>query len=160
MAEQILVALNSYRRLDEMMPYIGQVAKRGTRVVFLVRYPVDRSVWLKDHWITTESSRDAMLAGRLVMKRYSSERQRELAEERLAAWRQNLQNMGVEATVNVYTGSLASVIKRYSRAGEVSLIMRSHIRLSVLHFLRRILVFLGFFRTVGYPPVLLLRPSH
>jgi hypothetical protein len=160
MADQILVALSSYHRVDDMMPYLGEVAKRGTRVVFLIRYPLDRSLWLKDHWVTTESSRDAMLSGRLIMKRYSPERQRELAEERLAPWRRVLQNMGVEAIVNVYTGSLASVVKRYSQGGEVSLIMRSQTSLSVIHLLRRLLGFLGLFRTVGYRPVLLLRPGH
>lgn len=160
MADQILVALSSYRRVDEMMPYLGEVAKRGMRVVFLIRYPLDRSLWLKDHWVTTESSRDVMLSGRLIMERYSPERQRELAEERLAPWRQVLQNMGVEAIVNVYTGSLGSVIKRYSRAGEVSLIMRARTSLPVIDSLRRLIGFLGFFRTASHPPVLLLRPGH
>jgi hypothetical protein len=94
------------------------------------------------------------------MKRYSPERQRELAEEKLASWGQTLRNMGVEATVNVYTGSLAGVVERYNRGGDVSLIMRSPTRLSVVHLLRRLLGSLGFIRTAGYPPVLLLRPGH
>jgi hypothetical protein len=160
MADQILIPLKSYREVEDMMPYVRQVARSGTRIVFLIRYPVGHSVWLKDHWVTTESCRAAMLAGRLIMERYSAERQMELAEEKLAPWRQALHKMGTEVIVNVYTGSLANVVKRYRRAGEITLMMRAPSSFSIMSFFRRAIGLPGFLKSFSYPPVRLLRPDY
>jgi hypothetical protein len=100
MAAQILVSLSSHR-IEEFMPYVSGVAKAGTKVVFLVPYPIDRWTWLRDHWVTTECSRKAMLAGRQIIESYSAERQRELAEEVLGPWPQVLRNMGVAVSISV-----------------------------------------------------------
>jgi hypothetical protein len=110
------------------------------RVVFLVRYPVDPWEWFRDHWVATASARDAVPAGRKVMERYSWDGQMALAEEMVAPWRSVLQEMGVNATVTVYTGSLSSVGKTYSREGEISLVMRAQNNLPVMGFLRRPIV--------------------
>ena len=128
MAGQILVPFNSHLRVEDIISVIEEAAKPGMRVVFLVRYPVDPWEWFRDHWVTTESSRDAMLAGRKITERYSPEGQRALAEEMVAPWRHALQKMGVKATVAVYTGSLSSVVENYSRGDGISLVMRDHPR--------------------------------
>jgi hypothetical protein len=86
MAGQILVPFNSHFRVEDIISVIEEAAKPGMRVVFLVRYPVDPWVWFRDHWVTTESSRNAMLAGGKVMEKYSWEGQRALAEEMVAPW--------------------------------------------------------------------------
>ena len=41
MNKKILVPLGKYDRSEEMLPYIGNVARPGMKVVFLGRYPVD-----------------------------------------------------------------------------------------------------------------------
>ncbi len=125
MSGQILVPFNSHLQLEDIISVIEEAAKPGMRVVFLIRYPVDPWVWFRDHWVTTESSRDAVLAGRKVIEKYSWEGQRALAEEMVGPWRYVLQKMGVKATVNVYTGSLSSVVENYSRGDEISLVMRT-----------------------------------
>jgi hypothetical protein len=125
MSGQILVAFNSHLRIKDTISVIEEAAKPGMKVVFLIRYPVDRWAWFRDHWVTTESSRDAMLAGRKVIEKYSWEGQRALAEEMVAPWRHVLQKMGVKATVDVYTGSLSSVVEDYSRGDGISLVMRT-----------------------------------
>ena len=128
MAGQILISFNSHLRVEDIISVIEEAAKPGMRVVFLVRYPVDPWVWFRDHWVTTESSRNAMLAGRKITERYSQEGQRALAERRVAPWRYVLQKMGVKATVAVYTGSLSSVVETYRRENEISLVMQDHPR--------------------------------
>jgi hypothetical protein len=128
MAGQILVPFNSHLRVKDIVSVIEEAAKPGMRVVFLVRYPVDTWVWFQDHWVTTESSRDAMLAGRKITERYSQEGQRALAEEMVAPWRHALQKIGVTVAVDVYTGSLSSVVENYSRGDGISLVMRDHPR--------------------------------
>jgi hypothetical protein len=124
MAGQILVPFNSDLRVKDIIAVIEEAAKPEMRVVFLVRYPVDPWVWFRDHWVTTESSRDAMLAGRKVIEKYSWEGQTALAEEMVAPWRYVLQKMGVKASVTVYTGSLSSVVETYCREDDTSLVMQ------------------------------------
>jgi len=140
MVGQILVPFNSHLRVKDIISVIEEAAKPGTGVVFLVRYPVDPWEWFWDHWVTTESSRDAMLAGRKITERYSREGQRALAEEMVAPWRHVLQKMGVKATVDVYTGSLSSVVENYSRGDGISLVMRAQNNLPMMGFLRRPIV--------------------
>jgi len=142
MAGQILVPFNSDLRVNDIISVIEEAAKPGMRVVFLVRYPVDPWVWFRDHWVTTESSRDAVLAGRKVIEKYSWEGQRALAEEMVAPWRYVLQKMGVKATVDVYTGSLSSVVENYSRGDEISLVMRAQNNLPIMGFLHRPIAFI------------------
>jgi hypothetical protein len=68
--------------------------------------------------------------------------------------------MGVDVTVDVYKGSLASVVESYNHGGEVSLIMRPQNALSVIIFLYQTIAFLGLIKKASFPPVLLLRPGH
>jgi hypothetical protein len=142
MAGQILIPFNSDLRVKDIISVIEEAAKPGMRVVFLMRYPVDPWVWFRDHWVTTESSRDAMLAGRKVMERYSWEGQRALAEEMVAPWRYVLQRMGVRASVDIYTGSFSSVLEKYSRGDEISLVMPAQSDLPIMGFLRRPIAFI------------------
>ena len=136
MSGQILVPFNSHLQLEDLISVIEEAAKPGMRVVFLIRYPVDPWVWFRDHWVTTESSRDAVLAGRKVIEKYSWEGQRALAEEMVGPWRYVLQKMGVKATVAVYTGSLSSVVENHSREDGISLVMRAQNDLPIMGFLR------------------------
>ena len=140
MAGQILVPFNSHLRVEDIISVIEEAAKPGMRVVFLVRYPVDPWEWFRDHWVTTASARDAVLAGRKVMEKYSWEGQRALAEEMVAPWRYVLQKMGVKATVAVYTGSLSSMVETYSRGDGISVVMRAQNNLPIMGFLRRPIV--------------------
>ena len=125
MAGQILVPFNSQLRVKDIVSVLEEAAKPGMRVVFIVSYPVDPWEWFRDHWVTTASARYAVLAGRKVMERYSWDGQMALAEEMVAPWRSVLQKMGVTATVDVYTGSLSSVVETYRRGDEISLVMRA-----------------------------------
>jgi hypothetical protein len=142
MAGQILIPFNSHLRIKETLSVIKEAAKPGMRVVFLVRYPVGPWAWFRDHWVTTESARDAMVMGRKVIERYSWEGQRALAEEMVAPWRYALQKIGVEATVKVYTGSLSSAVENHSRGDGIPLLIRARNDLSIMGFLRRPIAFI------------------
>jgi hypothetical protein len=131
-----LVPFNSHLRVEDIISVIEEAAKPGMRVVFLVRYPVDPWEWFRDHWVTTASARDAMLAGRKIMERYSWDGQRALAEEMVAPWRYVLQKIGATVAVDVYTGSLSSVVENHSRGDGSSLVMRTQNNLPKMGFLR------------------------
>ncbi|MBI4528228.1 MAG: hypothetical protein HY695_30920 [Deltaproteobacteria bacterium] len=159
MARQILVALKPQQRLDEIMPYIEEIVRPGEKVIFLMRYPVKPWLWLQDHWVTTESITQAMLAGKIMMERYSWEMQKTLAEERIAPARRVLRSKGVDVAPEIYTSSLKTVVETYTRTGEV-LLLQADSGLPLMRFLRSATAFLGFFRKASFPPVLLLRPGH
>jgi hypothetical protein len=126
MAGQILVPFNLHLQVEDIISAIEEAAKPGMGVVFLVRYPVDPWEWFRDHWVTTASSRDAMLAGRKIIEKYSWDGQMALAEEMVAPWRYVLQKIGVTVAVDVYTGSVSSVVENYSRGDGISLVMPDH----------------------------------
>jgi hypothetical protein len=151
MAGQILVPFNSHLRIKDIFSVIEAAAKPGMSVVFLVRYPVDPWAWFRDHWITTESSRDAMLAGGKLMERYSREGQRALAEEMVAPWRHVLQKIGAKVTVDVYTGSLSTVVENYSRGEKISLVIQAENDLPIMGFFHRPMAFL--LKTAWHSPV-------
>ena len=71
------------------------------------------------------------------MDKYSIEGQRALAEKIVAPWRQALEKIGAKATVDVYTGSLSSVVENYSRRDGMSLLIRARKDFSMVRFLRR-----------------------
>ncbi len=50
MTKKILVPLGQYDRSEEMIPYVEKVSRPGMKVVFLMRYPVDRIRWQKEEY--------------------------------------------------------------------------------------------------------------
>ena len=50
MNKKMLVPLARNDRTEEMIPYIEKVARPETKVVFLVRYPVDGFIWAKEEY--------------------------------------------------------------------------------------------------------------
>jgi hypothetical protein len=151
---QILVALSSHDRVEDIIPQIEQVAKPGTKVTLLMRYPVDPWAWLRDHWINSESSREAMLAGRRVLETYSYDAQRQLADQMLLLARNTLPRMGVELAVDVYTGPFRTVVENYSRTGDVTLVMRAKRPLPMTRLMHKTFAFLGSFKKTNTPQAL------
>ena len=161
MAEQILVPLKSNDRLEEIIPYIEEIAKPGMKAVFLVRYPVDGLEWLRDHWVTMESPREAMLAGRKIMEKYSLEEQGRLAKQKCFPVCEPLRKRGVEVAVDVYTGSLKKVVDSFTRNGDsTSIMMQAGWGFRLMSFLRRTTPLFGLLRPRALSAVLLLHLHH
>ena len=119
MLGKILVALRWRDRVDGIIPYIEKLVTPGMRVVFLIRYPLDLRQYLRDHWISTESARAAIAAGKELSQRYGCEAQRELAEKRLAPAREALQKMQVDLEIRLYSGSFRAAMQDGIVAGDV-----------------------------------------
>ena len=124
MARQILVALRGRDRIHEVTPILQKIAKPGTKVTFLLPYPVNPWPWLRDHWITTESRRGTMLEAQRVLARYSWEEQKRMAEEMISGARETLSKMGVEVTL-LLKGCLSSAVREYVLTGEFGLLLMS-----------------------------------
>ncbi|TMA10015.1 MAG: hypothetical protein E6J89_11560 [Deltaproteobacteria bacterium] len=161
MAGQILIALRDQDRLGEIIPYVKEIVQPGMRVVFLVRYPMDSWMWLRDHWIDAESPRKALLAVRGISENYSWERQKALAEKRILPACGALQGKGVNVSVDLYTGGLREVVSSYGLNGDVQLIiMQAKNPFRVVWFLRAAMQFFGLSRQPKSCPVLLLHANH
>ena len=118
MNKKILVPLARNNGAGEMIPYIEKVARPGMDVVFLVRYPVDGFIWAKE-----EYGMRAALQARELVNYYSWENNVENAERKLSPVCEALRAKGVEATVDVYAGSLKKAVRSYTVNGDVHLIM-------------------------------------
>jgi hypothetical protein len=159
MPDQILVPLKSGDRIEEIIPYLEEIAKPGMRVVFFIPYPVEKC-WLQDHWITTESPTRAMKEGRNIVEKYSWHLQEALADQKILIARKALRDKGLEIVVNIYTGSVRSVVESYTANRDVCWMMvRAAHSYPLLKFLRRMMPLSGFIKRSHTPPVLLFRPQ-
>ncbi len=156
MAKRIVIALRRHDRIEEILPCIEKIARPGMRVVFLLRYPIELWSYLTDHWIDTESPAKAMLAGRKVNYHYSWELQKGLAERKIAAARESLRAMEVEAAVHIYTGSLKKLLQAFTIEQETPLIMISRGTGRWRRIVGKIPL-LRFLERPGFPPVVLLQ---
>lgn len=124
MEAKIVVASAMHEEIDEVISCLENLARPGTTVIFLVRYPLEFWPYLRDHWVTTESARTATARGREIMAAYSWETQRKLAERKFATLRQALAKKGIEVEVNCYTGSLKAALLKYGGDPKVFWIVR------------------------------------
>jgi hypothetical protein len=137
-----------------MIPYIENVAKPGMKVIFLVRYPVDGFVWAKEEY----GMRAALKAKELVND-YSWEGNLQNARKQVASTCEALRAKGVEAEVDVYTGSLKKAIRSHMLSGDVHLILT---RAGIGDWIARLFVgvtsVFKWFRRPSFSPVLLINP--
>jgi hypothetical protein len=158
MAGQILVALKRDDRVEEIIPYLEKLTKPGMRIVFLVRYPVDGFEWMQAHVTMMETGMQTTCIAAEAAARYSMERQRRLAMERLLPISKRLR--GVEITVDIHAGPLRKVLRRYSLHENVHLIMMRAGREPLpLRLLNLAISRFGLFTRPSLSPMLLLHPG-
>jgi hypothetical protein len=171
MAKQILVALKNQDRLEQMVPYIEELAQPGTEVIFLVRFAPKAEVkGSRDNCLTlkpleevrfAEDREAPRLMDRKIIGTQGIEGQRLSAEHKVFLALEALVKRGVEIAVDVYMGSLRRVVKSYTRKGDVRLIvMRTRWDLTLMRFLHRTFAAFGLLKQPTFSPVLLLHPEH
>jgi hypothetical protein len=121
--EKLLLTMAGHEPVEELMPCLETLVRPGITVMFLLPYPVESRSYLLDHWVTTESVRDAMAVGRKIQRRYDWEAQKELAWQIVAPAAAALEARGVGVEVHLYSGSRAKVIKNYTVDKDIHWIM-------------------------------------
>jgi nucleotide-binding universal stress UspA family protein len=160
MAGKIVVALTRLDRVADIIPYLENLARSGTRVIFLFRYPVGFGSCLRDYWIESESAKKVILAGRKLADRYSWEAQKAAAEEKIAAACNALRARGIVSEVELYTGSLKARLREHTAAGNVDwIIMPARISLWPARLIAGGTALFGRFRWDRSFPILLLSPK-
>jgi hypothetical protein len=123
MAEKILVPLRKHDRIEEILPYIENVAGRGASVVFLVHRPVSGLKWLQAYCGIAQCGLEKTLAVRRMVESYSLKTRAELARRRVFQTCEALHEMGLKISVDVYAGSLRTTLKSYANNGDVQLMV-------------------------------------
>jgi hypothetical protein len=119
MRKEILVAMKSQNRFEDIIPCLERVARPGMKVTFLVRYPADRFSWPKEKF-----GRAAVLAEtHRLAKYYSWQESQKRAQRKVAPAFEALQRKGVEVAVNLYAGSLKRAIKTHAPEGGDNVVM-------------------------------------
>jgi len=163
MAENILVTLKRDDKVGEIVPYIEEVAKPGTKVVFLVHCPVtapsmdlEGMLWLQ----TMQSGAEATMAVKALGQKYSWEEDVRLAARKVLPACEGLRKKGVEIDIKLYEGSLRKAVRSYTRNGGVQLIMtRPGIGLRIMNFLQMTVGLFGLPKQPSFSPVLLFHPN-
>jgi hypothetical protein len=154
MSKKILIPVGQYDRSEEMIPYIEKVARPGMKVVFLMRYPVDGFICAKE-----EYGMRAALKAKELMNHYSWEGNLENAQKQVAPARKALRAKRIDASVDVYAGSLKKAVRSHMLNGDVHLIMT---RAGTSEWIAKLfdgtnLVF-KWFKRPNFSPVMLINP--
>ncbi|HWP60291.1 MAG TPA: hypothetical protein VNL14_20520 [Candidatus Acidoferrales bacterium] len=137
MEKKILVPLKKDDRIEEMIPYIKQVAQSDTTIVFLIHHPVRGFKWLQVYCAAMEGVTDNALALWRMAESYSVETRRQMAEKRVFHTCAALQKLGVKIAVDTYSGGLRKALRSHIRNGDVELILtKPWIGLRITSFLR------------------------
>ncbi len=154
MNKKILVPLGQYDRSEEMIPYIENVARPGMKVVFLLRFPVDGFIWAKE-----EYGMKAALEAKKLVNYYSWEGNLENAQKQVTPACEALRAKGIEATVDVYAGSLKKAVRSHMLNGDVHLIMT---RAGIGEWIARLFdgtnSIFKWFKRPNFSPVMLINP--
>jgi nucleotide-binding universal stress UspA family protein len=157
---KILVALRRPERIEEIVPYVDNLAGSARQVIFLFHYPVELGHYLRDYWIESESANKVMLAGRKLIDRYSWEAQKGLAEEKVAAACKALREKGIVVEAELYTGSLRERLLEHTKAGDVDwIIMPARAGRWLARLIEGKTALFGRFRWAGSSAVMLLSPK-
>jgi hypothetical protein len=160
MAEKILVPLGKRDRIDEVIPYLEKVAQTDTRIIFLIRHPVNGFKWLQAYCGIMQCSLDNALMLRKMMESYSVKTRRRLTEQKVFQTCQALHRLTVKTVVEVYSGNLKNTLNGYLRSGDIELvIMRPRIELRTTTWIKKIFARWSGFKRPSVPPVLLLHPG-
>ena len=143
MTGQILVPLRRNDKIEDVVPYLEQIARPGSRVILLIHYSVEGLDWLQ-----SKSLPSVIQEQKLVTKKNTF-----LALE-------PLRERDVMVALDIYAGPLRKVVKQYTLRGDIDLVMivaGSRSRIGKL--LHNCLLFPNFSCVSKSASVLLLRPN-
>lgn len=137
MNNKILVPLKRDDRLENIVPYIEQVAQPGASVVFLIRHPVNGLKWLQAYCGIAQCGLENSLAVRRMIESYSLKTRKQLTERRVFQTCGALHDMGLNIAVDVYADSLRKALRSYANRADAPLvIMQPGIGQRIVSFLQ------------------------
>ena len=154
MNKKILVPVKRNDRVENLIPYVENVAQPGMTVVFMMPYLVDGL-----RWSSEEFGRKAIDEGKKLACCYTWSANVENAKERIAPALKVLPLKGVEVTVDLYAGSLRNAVNAYMANGGVHLIVtRAGIGGWVTELVDGTGSIFNWFKRPSFSPVMLINP--
>jgi len=119
MNHQILVPIKSRDRIEDLLPYLEDIARPEMTVVFLVQFDVNRFAQLTGHLLEVQSGLRANFSEDVSVAQSNLTR-------RIEHIGRELRNRGVQIKMKFYTGRLQPVLRQQSiHDGRNLVIMRS-----------------------------------
>jgi hypothetical protein len=140
---RILVPLRRDDRIEDVVPYLEQIARPGCKVTLLIHYSVEGLDWFQDKSISSVVEEQKLVAKKNTF----------LALE-------PLRERGVTVALDIYAGPLRKVVKQYALRGDIDLVMiAASGRSWIGRLLQNCLFFFNFSCVSKSASVLLLRPD-
>jgi hypothetical protein len=159
MATKILVPLKKHDRLDEIVPYIEEMAEPGASVVFLVRHPVSGFKWLQAYAAISQCGIETALVIRKMIESYSTRMRMQLARQKVFCTCETLLGLGVIVTVDIYAGSLSKTLSSYTSHENVQfVVMQPGIGQRIASYLQGVTSIQSIFRH-SFSSSIFIRPS-
>ena len=109
MPVQIFVPLKKHDSIEEIISYVGVLARPGMEVVFLVAYRPEVS-WMQIQLTAMQAGLNPITTLQALAANASRERQLRWVEEKIRSAHAALGTAGVAVLVQTYTGSLQKTI--------------------------------------------------
>ena len=159
MAGQILVPLKRSDRVELFLPYFEQIARPGSKVVFLVELGRSGFKELAGQLLAFHTGiRSAYLLERVCKE--DVENRRRSAEQQVNSACRSLRERGIKFEVHGYVGPLQTIVHQYLEKENVQLVMMRPTTNWLTDSLRKIASVFRFLNPPIAPPVLLLHPSE
>jgi hypothetical protein len=140
---QILVPLRRGDSIEDVVPYLEQIARPGCKVTLLIHYSVHGLDWFQDKSMSSVIEEQKLVARNNTFLALEPLRERD-----------------VTVALDIYAGPLRKVVKQYTGRGDIDLVMILAERKSRMgRLLQNCLLFLNFSCVSKTSSVLLLRPD-
>jgi nucleotide-binding universal stress UspA family protein len=140
---QILVPLRRNDKIEDVVPYLEQIARPGSRVILLIHYSVEGLDWLQSKLAVSVIEEEKLVAKKNTFLALEPLRQRD-----------------VTVALDIYAGPLRKVVKQYTLRGDIDLVMiGARGRSWIGRLFQNCLLFLNFSFVSKSVSLLLLRPD-
>jgi hypothetical protein len=140
---QILVPMRRNDKIEDVLPYLEQIARPGCKVTLLVHYSVEGQDWFQD------KSMPSMVKERGLV-----------AEKDTSLALKPLRERDVKVALDIYAGPLRKVVRQYALRGDIDLVMiAAKSRSWIGRLFQNCLLFANFSCVGKSSSVLLLRPD-
>ena len=155
---QILVPIKGRDHIEEFLPYLEDMARPDTKIVFLVHLDVDRFSELTGQLLTIQSAKPGDFASPFAALHDRDAPQSNLAQ-RLEHARRELRDHGVQIEVKFYSGRLRPLLRQYNESEATSLVIMRPAINRARRWLRSLIAALGIARPPSAMPVRLCHPA-
>lgn len=155
---QILVPIKGRDHIEEFLPYLEDMARPDTKIVFLVHLDVDRFSELTGQLLTIQSGKPGDFSSASVAPHDRGEPQSNLTQ-RLEHASRELRDHGVQIEVKFYSGRLRPLLRQYNEVEAKSLVIMRPAINRARRWLRSLIAALGIARPSSAMPVRLCHPA-